>query len=257
MGTLRHIIIYLALAGAACYFFVVPFAIGVWRGHRGTPSVPDPVADAAAPLRSLRWITGLYGRFFVLYLVGVAISATYGYLGGDEPGEVCVNTNITLYGSAGLSATARPGGSVSSSGYVQACALHPGPLQWVLFLLTKLPSLALWAAVLLLTLRLVRQAATTGPFTMQAAATMRMLGWVVVVGSMIVGALHALGSDLLTNMLVALQDIYDAPTIALDVVFAPLKALLPVPALVGAALLTFSYIIKVGAVMDEEIKATV
>ena len=42
-----------------------------------------------------------------------------------------------------------------------------------------------------------------------------------------------------------------------DVVTEPFHALLPVPRLAGAALLTFARIIRLGADMDEEIKATV
>jgi len=264
MATLRHIIIYLALAGAAAYFFVVPFVAGVWRGYHGTVAAPDARDDPrapGAPMRLLRWITGLYGRFLLLYLVAAAISLTYGYLGGSQPGEVCVNAGSGVGGSrvvgAGYGTAARHGAALSETTSVQACALHPGAVQWLLFLLTKLPAVTLWACVLLLTLRLIRQAARTGPFTVQAAATMLLLGWVVVAGSMIVGALNALGSDVLTHMLVTF-DPYNASSIVFDVVVtAPVRALVPVPALVGAALLTFSHIIRVGAAMDEEIRATV
>jgi hypothetical protein len=255
MATLRHIIIDLALAGAAAYFFVVPFVVGVWRGYHGAAARPDPYSapDApGAPMRPLRWITGLYGRFLVFYLVGVAVWATYRFQ------QVCVNTNEALYSKIGAGyGAARPGVALSQSGYVQACALHPGAGQWLLYLLTKLPSLALWACVLLLTTHLVRQAARTGPFTVQAAATMYVLGWVVIAGSILVGALSALGTDVLSQMLMT-SGTLGAPGIVLDVlVRGPIEALVPVPALVGAALLTFSHITRVGAAMDEEIKATV
>jgi hypothetical protein len=266
MPTLRHIVIYLALAAAAAYY-VVPFVVGVWRGYHGVDPGPDPAAPGGpgAPMRPLRWITGLYGRFLLLYLVGATVSITYGYLGGSTPGEVCVNANGLggpLIGSRALAAaqlgsTARRGAELSVTTSVQACALHPGAAQWLLFLLTKIPDIALWACVLLLTLHLIRQAARTGPFTVQAASTMLVLGWVVALGSMIVGALSALGADVLTRMLVTF-DPFSAGTIVFDVlVWGPLKALLPVPALVGVALVTFSHITRVGAAMNEEIKATV
>jgi hypothetical protein len=45
--------------------------------------------------------------------------------------------------------------------------------------------------------------------------------------------------------------------IVADIVFAPLTALLPVPALAGAALLTFARITRAGVVLDDEVKATV
>ena len=42
-----------------------------------------------------------------------------------------------------------------------------------------------------------------------------------------------------------------------DALTEPVHALLPVPVLAGAALLTFARIIRVGADMDDELKATV
>lgn len=253
MVTLRHILIYLALAGAAAYFIVLPFVAGLRHGPK-PPEAPDA---PGAPMRPLRWITGLYGRFLLIYLVGTGIWATYGYLGGGSRGQVCVNTNVALYSSPVVGEAPRHGAALTQSGYVQACALHPNAGQWTLYLLTRLPAIALWACVLLLTLRLIRQAAKTGPFTAQAAATMYVLGWVVVVGSMAVGGLGVLGADVLTGMLMASGSL-GATGIFVDVlVRAPLEALVPVPALVGAALLTFSHITRVGAAMDEEIKATV
>jgi hypothetical protein len=40
-------------------------------------------------------------------------------------------------------------------------------------------------------------------------------------------------------------------------IWAPIRGLFPVPALTGAALLTFARIIRLGATMDDEIKGTV
>jgi hypothetical protein len=62
---------------------------------------------------------------------------------------------------------------------------------------------------------------------------------------------------MLTGMLMT-PATFDAKGIVVDVLATgPFKALLPVPALAGAALLTFARITQVGAVMDDEIKATV
>jgi hypothetical protein len=209
-------------------------------------------------MRPLRWITGLYGRFLVLYLVGAAIWMTY--TGDGRQGEACVSANLSLGGSGpvgGFRSIAAHGASLSDTTSVQVCMLHPGAAQWFLFLLTRVPAIAFWACVLLLSLRLIRQASRTGPFTAQAAATMLVLGWVVIAGSMIVGALSALGSDVLAQMLVTPPP-SGAGWITIDVLlYAPFRALVPAPALVGAALLTFSHITRVGAAMDEEIRATV
>lgn len=200
-------------------------------------------------------IAGLYGRFLILYL-GLVVFLDNGFASGGLRGSVCVDTGRT-YAGAARGFTARPGASLSLAGDVRACALHPGIWQWGLFLLTKLPGLALWGCLLLLIWRLIREANSTGPFTLRAAAVMRQLGWVVIAGSVIAGALSHLGADVLTGMLM-FPATFDAQGIVVDVlVAAPFKALLPVPALAGAALLTFARIIQVGAVMDDEIKATV
>lgn len=134
--------------------------------------------------------------------------------------------------------------------------MHPGVLQWVLFLLTKLPSLVVWGWVLVLVVwRLIRRAARGGPFTVPVAATMRHLGWLVIGGSLAAGMLGMLGKDLLAQMLMTPSGVH---SLAFDVlVFAPIRALVPVPLLIGAALLSFARIIRAGAVLDEEVKATV
>jgi hypothetical protein len=56
--------------------------------------------------------------------------------------------------------------------------------------------------------------------------------------------------QLLNTVLVARDHFGDAVTV-------PIHALLPVPVLAGAALLTFARIIRLGADMDNAIKATV
>jgi hypothetical protein len=51
--------------------------------------------------------------------------------------------------------------------------------------------------------------------------------------------------------------LFDASAVIFDALLAAVKALFPVPALAGAALITFGRITGVGVVLDEEIKATV
>lgn len=201
-------------------------------------------------------VAGLYGRFLVLYLVLAVFSVKDGVFGG-ESGSVCVDTGYPAGSGAGPGVLAKHGASVSGSGNVRACALHPSAGQWALFMLTKLPGLALWGCVLLLIWRLLNMAARYGPFTAQSAAVMRLLGWVVAVGSMVAGALGALGADVLTRMLMTPATYTVGGTVEHVLLFAPLEALFPVPALVGAALISFGRITTVGAAMDEELKATV
>jgi hypothetical protein len=202
-------------------------------------------------------VVGLYSRFLVLYLLYAGWRLKDGLYGGPN-GSACVDTGLPVEGRGAESGfAARPGALLSGTGDVQACALHPSAGQVALYLLTALPGLLFWAVLLLAIWRLLRQSMRQGPFTPQVAATMRQLGWLVIAGSMAVAALGSLGDELLTNMLVAPHS-YSAGGIVIEVlIFAPLKALFPVPALAGAALLSFGRITSVGAVMDEELKATV
>jgi hypothetical protein len=231
------------IAGVLALVVLAQF-VNVLRKERG---LTEPLGNVA----------GLYGRFLILYLLFVAWRVKDGLYGGPN-GSACVDTGLPVRGrGAGAGIVARPGASLSGTGDVQVCALHPSAGQLALYLLTSLPGLLLWACVLLAIWRLLRQATLHGPFTPQAAATIRQLGWIVIAGSMAVAALGALGSELLSNMLMTTQTFGTSGTVVEVLIFAPLKALFPVPALAGATLISFGRITRVGAVMDEELKATV
>ncbi len=250
----RHILIGLVLVAIAGWLVVIPFIVGYVRGpqsgraHSGSAAPGDPMWP-------LRRVAGLYGAFMLLYLAGIVFQASYGFSPGSTRLSVCVDTGYP-YSGAAHGFAARPGASVSTGGDVTACALHPGPGQWVLYLMTKVPALVLWGCLLLLIWRLISEAARRGPFTPRAAAIVWLLGWTVIAGSYIAGVLSHLGADLLTGMLMR-PATYSSTGVVVDVLLGPLKELLPVPALAGAALLTFAKITKVGVVLDDEIKATV
>jgi hypothetical protein len=86
---------------------------------------------------------------------------------------------------------------------------------------------------------------------------MRQLGWLILAGCVVVGTLHALGTDLLTDAVLSPQP-FDSVSIAVDaLITGPLAALIPIPALAGVAMLSFASMTKAGAVMGEELRATV
>lgn len=251
----RHILIVGLVLAAIAGVVVVPFIIGFVRGPQASQAQTGSPASGD-PMRPLKRVAGIYSSFLLLYLVAVAFQASYGLPpSGNSRLSVCVDTGYP-YGGSAHGFTARPGAALSVSGDVTACALHPSLSQWVLFLLTKVPGLVLWGCLLLLIWRLISEAARRGPFTARAAAIVRLLGWTVLGGSYIAGVLEHLGADLMTRMLMT-PATFSGGGIVGDVVFAPLTALLPVPALAGAALLTFARITRVGVVLDDEIKATV
>ena len=59
--------------------------------------------------------------------------------------------------------------SVTINGSLQACALHPGISQRILYTLMSLPGALLWGAVLFLLWLVIREARRDGPSTVQAA----------------------------------------------------------------------------------------
>ncbi len=239
---------------------VVPFGVGLVRGPRPSAGAPDPgAAPAAATMRPLGTIARIYGGFMLLYLVLAVWEAKDGFYGsGVRHGAACVTTGIGGPSAAGAQPwRARPGTSVGSVENLQACVLHPTAGQWALLALTKLPSVLLWGAVLLMIVRLVRHAAQHGPFTPRAATLMRQLGWLILAGCALVGALATVGTFVLTDIVLTPQPYTAATIVAGLLIWGPLQALLPVPALGGVALLAFASVTRAGAVMDEELRATV
>jgi hypothetical protein len=202
-------------------------------------------------------VTAIFGGLLLAFTaIGIILTlAGSGSLWGFGRAAICA-TQPGTYGSsdwttAHLGVTARPGASIAVNGALQACAAHPGTSQRALYTLTSLPGWLVWGCVLFLLWRVISAARRTGPFTAQAAAAMRRLGWLIIAGSVVAALIQGFALDqLLNTMLVPRTSFYNLIT-------APLYALLPVPALAGAALLTFARFIRLGADMDDEIKGTV
>jgi hypothetical protein len=211
------------------------------------------------PLGSVTAIFG--GLLLAVTVIGVVFAlAGSGSLWGFGHAPICATQPNTGYDSSDwtaphLGVTARPGASISVNGTLQACAAHPGTGQRALYTLTSLPGWLLWGCVLFLLWRVISASRRTGPFTAQAAAVMRRLGWLIIVGSAVAALIQRFALDQLLNTMIASSL---APgTSFSNLITAPFAGLLPVPALVGAALLTFARIIRLGANMDDEIKGTV
>jgi hypothetical protein len=249
----RHLLVAAIVVGAAAAV-VVPFLIGYRKGPAAEPAAPD--GQGAQLYRPLSRVVTLYGRFLVLYVLAELFRASYGSFSGQSP-IVCATTPATTAGGGGSGLVVRAGAVLQSNGAVQVCTAHPTGWQWFLYGLIRLPGQVFWIVVLLLAWQLIRQAARSGPFSARTAAIMQRLGLVIVAGTAVAAAISALGSDLLDGMLVASGGFAGA-AVPLDFgVYEPLKALLPWPALAGAALISFARITRAGAVLDEEVRATV
>jgi hypothetical protein len=205
----------------------------------------------------LATVTGMFGGLLLLSLVAGAVFtvAGSGSVGGFGTGPICATQPDTWYNGENwtdhLGVAVRPGASITINGALQACAVHPGIGQRALYTLMSLPGLLVWACVLFLLWRVIGAARRTGPFTAGVARAMRRLGWVIIVGSVAAAVVQGFALDLLLNTLLAIPDHFG------NAITAPIDALLPVPVLAGAALLTFARVIRLGAAMDDEIKGTV
>lgn len=233
---------------------VVPFAVGLVRGPRPASQGPG---EAGASMRPLGRVADVYVGYFVLAIVFLAWRVKDGNFGTGQHDQACVDTGITGQPLKLQEWRARPGTSLGGAGDLQACVLHPTAGQWALYALTVLPGLLLWCGVLLMIVRLVRHAAQRGPFTSGAATMMVRLGWLIIVGCVVTGILTGFGNSVLTNMVITPGPYPDVTAMLNTLLEWPLRALLPVPALAGAALLSFGRMTRAGAAMDEELRATV
>jgi hypothetical protein len=219
----------------------------------------DERRNLTEPLES---VTAFFGLLLLIALVGGVVLAlfgtgTYGGFGPFSGG--CATQQGITYGSSGWTwpsdtgIAARPGiSSISVSGTLVACADHPGVADRILNSLTELPAVVLWAGILLLLWRMIRAARRSGPFTAQVASGMRRLGWFILAGSLLAAGIQRLAQYELLGQLVT-----GAPSGLPIVVLGSLRALVPGPALTGAALLTFARITGHGADMDDELQGTV
>jgi Protein of unknown function (DUF2975) len=216
--------------------------------------VTTPRRKLTEPLGSVTAIFGSLLLASVLVGAGAALSGRGSFEGLGHT-SICVAQPDYGYGggTGHLGVAARPGASISINGTLEACANHPGVNQRVLYTLTNLPSLLIWACVLFLLWRVIVAARRRGPFTVQVAAAMQRLGWLIIAGSVISAVVQRFALDQLLNTMLTTGDNFGG----FGVITVALAGLLPVPALAGAALLTMARIIRLGADMDEEIKGTV
>jgi hypothetical protein len=208
----------------------------------------------------LETTTFFFGSLFAAALILGALATLVGTgtLGGLGHAQVCV-TDPNIGGSnSDVSPfthvyAARPGAQLQPpTAPLSACALHPGFGQHLLYSLMDIPQVLLWGGILLLLWQLLVIARRGGPFTARVAGAMRVLGWYIIAGAVLAVAIEQLSVVLLFSSLVV-----PSPEGIGSVPVAALRALVPVPALAGAALLTFARIVRLGAALDDELAGTV
>ena len=213
-------------------------------------TIDDERRRLTEPLGS---VTTFFGALMIIAaLAGVAFlvfgSSTYGGL----PGAVCVTQPGTQYGNGDWNTsavTARPGHSISIIGNLEVCADHATLGEQALNIVVYLPAVLFWGGVLFLLWRMMVTARRNGPFTPRVAAAMRRLGWFIIIGSTAAAVVHLIATDTLLTIMTRITNPFP------NLILVPLH--LTIPVLTGAALLTFARIVKAGAAMDAEIRATI
>jgi hypothetical protein len=209
------------------------------------------------PLAGTTRVIGL-GFAIILAVSAVTAALSTGSFGGFAAGPTFICATDPYIGTSATQDphtqmyTARPGSALRTDINLGACTQHPTLQQRILDTMTNLPTAALYAGILLLLWQIVRSARRDGPFTHMVAGTMRRLGWVIMLGAVAAAGIQQLASGMLLNSMLTHEA--ESPGYAID---AAVWALVPVPILAGVALLTFARIIRLGAAMDDELKATV
>jgi hypothetical protein len=176
----------------------------------------------------------------------------HAFICANAPGTYGSNWSVSSFGIA-----ARKGASVQVNGTIQACTgFHPATTQRALYALTSLPSWLIWVSVLFLLVRLLIVARRDGPFTLRTVAIMRRLGWLIIAGTVVAALIEAFAQhELLDTMITQPGTLF---TFLFGLLLTlPFSPMVPVAALAGAGLLTFSRITRLGVDLDHEIQGTV
>jgi hypothetical protein len=208
------------------------------------------------PLATIIFLFGLFLAAMMVLAIANALAGRGGSFAGYGHTPVCA-TDTQIGWSSDPSAhdpmfATRPGASLSDDANLGACVSHPSAGQRLLSTLTGVPSVLLFAGILLVVWRILGSAGRDGPFTPHVAAMLRRLGWLIIAGTVAVAAIQTLASDLLLNTML----VHGVDWIG-DTVVSSVSALFPERILIGGALLTFARIMRLGSAMDDEIKATV
>jgi hypothetical protein len=207
------------------------------------------------PLESVTVFFGMLMIFGVLAAAALYLFQMFQPNWHGGPASLCLSLPGTQVADSGWRPppdfTARPGSAISVSGAVVACVNHPGARQWLLYSLVLIPSVIVWVGALFLLWRMIRTARLAGPFAPRVAMAMWRLGWFILGGSIIASVIHALALGALIVQMI------NAPSPLAGVIYGMVRGVFPVPLLAGAALLTLARFNRLGAAMDDEIKATV
>lgn len=190
---------------------------------------------------ALRALVGVVVVGFILSLFVDGIHV--GWAGGD----VCVTAEGASGRSSGTDAMfgAREGVHVSTT--PKYCTSDPSVSQQLLNTLRTLPPFALMVGGLWLLNRLLRGASQNGVYIQQTVSRVRMLGWWLLIGSLVAEAMQTIAQIALLGTLAkgdsaSVGDVWHIPFLSI---------------FVALGLLTFARIVQVGVVMREDAEGTI
>jgi hypothetical protein len=188
-----------------------------------------------------------------LMLAFVLVVAIFGKieLGGLGSGPACSAVRLNGIAVTGPAVARLRPGATASGGTVTLCASRPTVGQRVLVGMTWIPAVALYLAVVVLLGQLLSRVRRAGPFAVMVARRLRFLGWFVLAGSVTVAvgqsvARSAFVSTVITGPVPAVRNAAEA---GLAVVLLPL--------LIACGMLTLARVIRVGAMMSDDLAGTV
>lgn len=217
-------------------------------------------AKLTEPLETITTVVGVFLAAGVVLGLATALLTRGGEFYALGVHDLCVtDTHIGVSSGASVASdhvfTAKPGGWLNNNSSLNACTGHAGIAQRLLYTLTTLPSFLLYAGIILLLWLMIRAARRSGPFTAQVSGRMRFLGWFIILGAMAAATIQAAATGLLMETLIIRNPMFSWwPG---EVLYTPIAALFPAPVIAGGALLTFARVIRLGAAMDDEMKATI
>jgi len=175
------------------------------------------------------------------------------HIGGPSPAlkGICLGApqallphTVTGLGHSGLSAGVRATWNTAN-----VCAAHPAFRQALASAITLLPIAVLRLGALYLALRLARTAASEGVYTAQTARLLLVLGWWLLAGGLVATLAEAFARlNLLSQLVTGTVDWAQWP-VAWSVSW-------PV-AWIGAGLIIFARIMRIGAQMRADLEGTV
>ncbi|MGI5397116.1 DUF2975 domain-containing protein [Streptomyces sp. CA-251251] len=193
----------------------------------------------------LRLLIGLLALGFVLSL----FKSNVHFFGWDSA-NTCVSADWISVTTTGMDAAFNTKAGAHTSTIPHYCTEHPSTYQNTLTVLGSLPSFLLTAVGLLVLNRLLREAARKGVYTQRTASQLKLLGWLLLLGSLLTRLVEANAE---AALLATLTDAvtFDAGT------WLHLWTMPYFPILAALGLLTFARIVRAGTAMREDLDGTV